>query len=274
MNAPPIPFEEMKEFLANDDEFGQLCDIIVPDAKGPAWAVFLDRVVPDYPHKFSLSTSEGERRQAMPADKLAIVRLGLSDEGPWPSLSIDVLGLEVCAHFFGPDSLELDAWRTKITAERYEALAELMQRMGDAMSSDVFMTPESRDDEAAMVYEVSARAFRRPLHGARTASAVRDEVMREYLDALVPLSACKPPLAGPLLRVLVSRIEAIRERFSSLTLQDALTTEDAEAMRNAWSLAATILTPAPGSGAEKYRKTYERDLIEMARMSVARFGTL
>ena len=255
----------MRDWLADDSHHGQFCDISAPDAKQPQWAAFLSKVVPQYPHRFSFVTEEKEHPQPIPHDPNDALILGLSDSGPWPSLSIDLLGLDVRVHFFGPDSLELGAWRTDITEERYVALADLMRRMGEVMCADVFMLPETDPVKAAMVYVPSAREFRRPRHGVGDFQALQSSTMDELEGALRPLLATGPDLSDSIVAEVKIKVEAIMNRHSALTLLDALTVQQRNDLDHAWSLAATIVTPARGSGAEENRNAFVRDLHAFAR---------
>lgn len=254
----------MREWLA-DENHGQLCDITAPDAKQRQWAVFLSEVVPTYPHRFAFGTEGSENPQPIPNDPNEALALAGSESGPWPSLSIDLLGLDVRVFLHGPNSLDLDAWRTDITEERYLALADLMRRMGEAMCVDVFMLPEMNSVNAAMVYVASTHEFRRPRHGLGEFQTLQSSTMNELCRALRPVLAAGPELADSIVAGVKMKVEAIEDRHSALTLLDALTVQQRNDLNRAWSLAAAIVTPPPGSGAEKFRAAYVRDLHTLAR---------
>lgn len=184
-----VPFEELREFFLDECEYGQLCDIVAPDAKRDAWRVFLDVIVRRYPYTYSLLTHDSDTVQPLPGDVSEVLDLINSESGPWPGLSLDLGGLPVRVLMSDPDALELDVWRCKITEDRYYSLATLMKQMGDAMGQDIFMTPESSPRDAHLVYAVTARGFRRPLHGDGT-------LWREFYacarSALSPLAGFTP----------------------------------------------------------------------------------
>jgi hypothetical protein len=276
LTPSPLPFEDLRAFFADDEEYGQLCDIPAPDARRAEWARFLKHVVPQYPHHFSLVTSTGEAPQPLPDDAMQVLDLANSDTGPWPSLTLDVLGMEVRVHFYDPDWLEADFWRSAITPQRYLAVAELMCRMGDAMQHDIFMTPEASDHSGVMVYEVTLRCFRRPRHGAGADGRLRTLLFAGLAEALAPIRSCavatppdaprsQPALSQRELRAVLDRVEELTRPHRELVLQDELSIQDRARLTHVWSLLATIVSPPPGSSAGRNRSGYWRELLEVAR---------
>lgn len=258
----PIPFDELREFFADEGEYGQLCDIHVPDADRNAWAVFLTLIASEFSYRFSLSTGDDEVEQPLPHDLMPILLAVGSDEGPWPNLSLDLDGLPARVLFFSPDDLEVDFWRTEVTCESYQALATLMCRMGDAMGADVLLTPESRPGEAAMVYEAKERRFRRPKCAEGDQSELRERLLGEIATVVRPLLQ-DDALPDKLLLVAMERIEALQARFGELTLQDALTAEERADLDRLWSNVATIVRPPPGVRTE--RRWYEPEVLKLAQ---------
>jgi hypothetical protein len=260
---PPIPFDELREFFADEDEYGQLCDIHAPDADLDAWAAFLRLIAVEYSYRFSLTAGEGDAsEQPLPDDPAPMLLLAGSDEGPWPSLSLDLEGLPARVLFYGPDEVEVDFWRTKVTPQSYQAIATLMHRMGDAMGVDIFLTPESRPCEAAIVYEAKERRFRRPKCAEGDQGGLRERLLGEIAAVVHPLLR-DPSLPDKLLLVAMERIESLQAQFGELSLQDGLTAEERADLDRLWSNIATIVRPPPGVRTE--RRWYEPEVLELAQ---------
>lgn len=265
----PPPFEDLREFFENEDENGQLCDIVVPDAGPDAWARFLSLVAPTFPHTFTftLGTSENDPPVPIPADTLSVVMMTESEKGPWPTLALYVRGLKVRALLYAPDCFEFDVMRREVTRDNYLGLTELMQRMGDAMGHDILITREAWIHWATLAYEASTGEFRAPRHGVSPEDAlVRNRILADLRQALAPFRELRgKSLPRETLQHALNRVEAITGDYRELVLQDALSVEDRAALNAAWSWLAAIVKPAPGSGAEKYRGSYFRDLVKLAK---------
>ena len=89
--------------------------------------------------------------------------------------------------------------------------------------------------------------------------------MNEFDCALRPVLGAGSDLGDRVVAELKMKIEAIERQYSALTLLDTLTVQQRTDLNRTWSLAATIVTPAPGSGSEKLRSSFVRDLIQLAR---------
>ncbi|XVJ60955.1 MAG: hypothetical protein HEQ23_16825 [Tepidisphaera sp.] len=259
----------MRELFA-EEELGQLFDLAVPDATAEAWAGFLSGVVPLYAYRFAWLTEEGERAEPLPADGLGVIVKGGSDDGPWPSLRLDVLGLEMVVHFYGPDFIELSGPSRDVNAERYAGLAELMVRMGESMGCDVFLTHESYEDASEMVYEVAEGRFRKPRHGEGPGGAVREEVLRGFYVAAAKLAGKDLATETPLIAIAAREVEMIRRGHTTLTLQDELRMDERGEIASFLSLAQGILRPPPGLDPEVCRRGYVRDLSRLVNVAAAR----
>lgn len=274
MSQPsPLAFSELREFFADDVEYGQLCDLVVVDADRGAWGGLFEVIAARYPYQFFVRAEGGSTEAVRPARLTREVATTLSfidsETGASASLSFDVEGLTVNVHLFSESWIEMDCWRTHVTRERYDEIAALMERVGDATGRDVFMTPERASSEAAMAYEVAARRFRRPLHGIGSEGRIRAEVFKRFGAAMGPIREVgKRLIADEVLKDVLARVEAIRDSYSELVLQDELTVEDRRDFDNAWSCLATIVRPPPGVETAQYRSSYERDLVKLAQRYV------
>ncbi len=234
-----ITYADLSDFFTED--YGQLCDIVIPGTTIDHWVKFLHLIAADYPYRF---TFDDETPQPIPSDPRPMLFLG--DAGPWPGLSYDVDGLTMRVLFLGPMWIEIDTLRTNITPDGFDALLTLMRRIGDALERDVFMTPELRPDEAAVVYVHTNQFFRAPRHGKDSDGSVH----RQLLDALAPtlqaiLARAEQPSRAP--RPLASlqhelkQVEDILASFGELTLQDHLTIDDRRDFDNFLALLTALV---------------------------------
>lgn len=273
----PIPLTDLRAFFTDEGTHGQLCDIVILDATPRAWDALFRIIAEHYPHTFEFYPKEGDPVPAAlpPADPVAVVAAGSCNDGPRPSLWFDLAGLNVRVHFFSTEWIELDTPRIQITPERYSAVAEFMQRLGDASGRDVYITNESEPNAAAMVYEPARGGFRRPRHGegsdgtvAARLRAALAAALRPVLDAASSRPGRERERAGfiPIetLRTALAAVEHLSAEHPEIILQDELTLDQRYEIDRAWSTLAAIVTPPPGSSAQLYRAEYERDLIDQA----------
>lgn len=269
MNAIDTPLPILREFFGDLLEGGgSVADIVAPDADIAAWRRFLDVVVPEYPHAFSLTDAAGNETTQWPIDRSDLLRLGVSDEGPWPALSLQLSSIELLVLMFGGDHVEIVLPRKPYDDVLYSQVSSFMCRAGDAMGVDVFLTPESNRPEAALVYEHGLRSFRQPLHGAGLPSQVRLQALDAFRSVLHPLLSAPRPMHDDVLRAITACVEGLERTHGELSLQDALRSEERQDMLSAWSCAASILTTPPGVSLRAQRPSCEESLVDMARRIV------
>lgn len=261
----PIAYHELREFF-DEDAFGQLCDIIVPGASVEAWSAALGVIHKNYPYRFTI----GDEAQPIPEDATDILAAVVCEEDPWPSLGFDVGELFIRVMFYDEDWIEMDFVRAKMTPDLYEGVTELMCRLGDATGLDVFITPESDLEGAAMVYEASQRRFRRPRRSGD--GGLRDHILGEVRDALRPFrdaplhhpSHRDPVLDDAQLRRARKAIDSLLKQHTELSLQDVLSLDERKALQWTARTLWTIVDPTDDR-ARRVRADYERDLIGLAR---------
>lgn len=272
MGTPRPGFEEFRNFLTDEEEHGQLCDIAVPDADRHAWKVFLEQVVPRYKYRYAVLSESSETAEPLPNDAARVLNQINSETGPWPKLSMELDGLDVQVQFYDQDWLELDLRRTDVTPERFALITDLMRSMGEALRHDVFITPEMRWYEGALVYECARGRFRRPRHGAGADGMVRQQVFAAVEQAMAPIreiarvsapdvSTESPPLDVFALHTILDQIEREVHRHRELVLQDALTVEDRHAILNVSSLLRSITHPSANAPQADCRAGWWRELL-------------
>jgi len=262
----PIPYHELHGFFADEGEYGQLCDIIVPKTNREVWDDVL-RVISKHPHEFMWCHPESHdpEYEAAPIPEAArLLSQGESDEGSWPALGFSVGDLELRVVFFCESWFEADFRRNEMNPERYLRLCGFVAALGDATGRNVFITPESDLGAAEVLYESSRKRFRRPRRGCQSDGLVRERFKREIKDILYPFRSAAD-LTEHGLSACLKRLEHLLDSHDELTLQDELSIEDLRDARWLWSLITTIVEPAPGSGAGRYRKSYEQELVRIAR---------
>jgi len=268
----PLPFELLIVSLG-EEWGGQLCDLIIADADLRVWDRLFGVIEANYRYTFTLVSNSPDAEKTnqiprpLPASSASLLASINSKLGPWPSLSFDVAGLLMIVHFMGEEWIELDFPRRDLTPERYNAVATLMQRMGDSTGRDVFMSPEGASEEGVMVYEMAQRRFRPPRHGKGSDGELKRRVFTRLAEALAPLRAetGKKPIAEELLAVALKKVAAISDSFTELMLQDELSPEERRELRHTWSELATLVTPPAGVDYSWSRPARERDLIQRAR---------
>lgn len=268
MNTPAVPYEILRDFFGDPLEGGCLADIVAPDANIAAWTRFLDVVVPRYPHDFCLEDLLGNQTTQWPSDRSEVLRLAVSEDGPWPQLSLQLPSVSLRVLVFGIEHVELVVQRQPYNDAVYSQLSDLMTRMSDAMGVDVFLTPESSLSEAALVYERQASIFRRPLHGSGSQTQVRTQVLQAFHGVLRPFIGATRPLSDDLVRAVVDCIEGFSRTYGELALQDALRSEERIEINTAWGSAASIITPPAGVSARAQRPSCEQSLLDQARRIV------
>lgn len=75
-----------------------------------------------------------------------------SGEVGW-SLSVNIDGLILNAHFFGPEIIECDIDPRELTANRFYELLDFMESLGRRLKKEVRLTPENRSEEPIVKYD-------------------------------------------------------------------------------------------------------------------------
>jgi hypothetical protein len=258
-----ITYSALGDFFT--EEHGQLCDIIIPDTTIDHWVKFLHVIAAHYPYRFTFD--DDETPEPIPSDPRPMLVFG--DEGPWPGLSFDVDALDMRVLFLGPMWIEIDTWRTTITPDGFDALLALMRRIGDALERDVFMTPERRPDEAAVVYEHSKRIFRAPRHGKDSDGRVHRQLLEALTPALQSILAhstqpSQPPRPLVTLQRELKQVEDALAPFDELTLQDQLTIDGRSDIEQLRVLLVTLVRDTADQRTAKHLASRERELTAAA----------
>jgi hypothetical protein len=263
MTSSPLPFQSLREIL----EEHQLTDICIPEADRHAWLRVLERVIPSYPYECELFDNDDRATpQTLPDDAERVLSLAGSDRGPWPSLQFNVHGINMRMLFRSPSDCELDMESRLITADTYGLLVDLMRQLGDATSADVYLAPESRLEEAGMVYIPQERVFRAPRRGKDRAPSTRGQILGEIHAAMLEFHKHGPALSDRDTQELLDRLNTISHSRTELVLQDELTLDEHRDMLSAWSLAATLARPTPSTTyTEEIRSSCRQRLIDIAR---------
>lgn len=272
MNTPTIPINDLRDFFSEVYVFAELglselADIVAPDAEFGRWTRFLEVVVPQYPHTFVLGDLAGNESNEWPADRSEVLRLAISDDGPWPSLHLHLPSVTVRV-LISSGYVEIDLRRKTYDDDVYMQLGTLMHRTGDVLGVDVLLTPENALEEAFLAYDHRTRSFRKPLHGSGSQTQVRTQVLQAFHGVLRPFIGATRPLSDDLVRAVVDCIEGFSRTYGELALQDALQSEERIEINTAWGSAASIITPPAGVSARAQRPSCEQSLIDQARRIV------
>jgi len=69
------------------------------------------------------------------------------------SLSIDLDGLQLAAHFFSPEQIEFNLDPKQLNAETFVELLNFMASLGRALKREVLLTPENREHAPIAKYD-------------------------------------------------------------------------------------------------------------------------
>lgn len=270
----PIPFADVRAFFGDECEYGQLCDIVVPESTTSAWKALLELIASEYSYKFRWLTKDDDESPDVPlpieSDRLLL--LANSESGPWPDLKFDLAGLRARV-FFTFGDIEVDVWRTEVDEPRYIALCEFVRRLGRSGDCDVFLTPETDLNRAEIVYVASEDRFERLGTSTKPDPAVRSTFLTELNTALKPLLGFRidpdlgvPQLPMDLLTQARSDIEALLLQGTEFQRQSDLPVDLRQQAKAVWSLLATLVSPAPGVFlSDRMKVAYEQELRNLAK---------
>jgi len=269
----PIPFSEVRTFFEDECEYGQLCDIVVPESTTAAWKALLELIASKYSYRFRWFTEGDEDPPSvpLPIEPDRLTTLEQSEDGPWPDLTFDLAGLRARV-FFTFSHIEVDVWRVEVDERRYIALCEFVRTLGQSGGCDVFLTPESDLDRAEIVYVAASDRFRRLGGGAESDPAVRSAFLSELNGALKPLLSVPfepgldvPQLPLRLLSQACSDVEALLAQGTELQRHDDLPLDLRQLGHHAWVLLATLVTPPSGVFySNRMKASYEQELRNVA----------
>lgn len=273
LDSQPIPFAEVRAFFEDECEYGQLCDIVVPESTTSAWKALLELIASEYSYQFRWLTKDDDESPdvPLPIESDRLLSLANSEDGPWPDLTFDLAGLRARV-FFTVGHIEVDVWRTEVDAQRYIALCEFVRALGQSGGCDVFLTPESNLDRAEIVYVAGEDRFERLGGSAESDPAVRSAFLSELNGALKLLLSVpfEPGLDVPQLPVHVvsqacSEVECLLTRGTEVQRQGDLPEDLRRLGHHAWVLLATLVSPPPGVVyTDRMKASYEQELRNVA----------
>lgn len=272
MKNPTIPINDIRDFFTDGPpyaakDFGELADIIAPDADFASWTRFLKVVVPQYPHTFILEDLAGNQTTQWPADRSEVLRLAISDEGPWPSLHLHLPSVTVRVLIYSGWLAEIDLRRKTYDDDVYMQLGTLMHRTGDVLGVDVFLTPENALEEAFLAYDHRTRVFRKPLHGVGPPSPTHLQISSALQRVFQPLLDAPRPFQEDLVRAVADGIDALSRTHGELALQEALRSEQRLALQCARRSASHLLSQTPVATPEE-RSSSELTLVSHAQQAL------
>lgn len=272
MTTPTIPINDLRDFFSEVYVFAELglselADIVAPDAEFGRWTRFLEVVVPQYPHTFVLGDLAGNESNEWPDDRSEVLRLAISDDGPWPSLHLHLPSVTVRVLISSGHKVEIDLRRKTYSDDAYVQLGTLMHRTGDVLGVDVFLTPQNALEEAFLAYDHRTRSFRKPLHGVGPPSPTRLQIWSTLQRAFQPLFDAQRPFKEDLVRAVVDGIDALSKTHGELALQDALRSEQRLELLCARRSAGHLLSQTAVSTPEE-RSSSELTLVSHAQQAL------